>query len=120
MERVVVFGASNKEDRYSYKALNLLLEHGHEVVPVHPKLEEIKGIKVINDLKDVTGGVDTITLYVNPKVGESSAKGIIKLKPKRVIMNPGTESEELKKELEANNISVVIGCTLIMLKTNQY
>lgn len=120
MERVVVFGASNKEDRYSFKALNLLLEYGHEVVPVHPKLEEIKGIKVISSLKSVSGNVDTVTLYVNPKVGESNVADIIGLKPKRVIMNPGTESDLLKSKLEEIGIEVVIGCTLVMLKTNQY
>lgn len=120
MERVVVFGASNKADRYSYKALNLLQEFGHEVVPVHPKLKDIEGIEVVNSLKDVTGKVDTVTLYVNPKVGEASIQDIINLKPNRVIMNPGTESDILQKELESKGIKVVIGCTLVMLKTSQY
>lgn len=120
MERVVVFGASNKEDRYSYKALKLLGEYGHSVVPVHPKLEEIEGIKVVNSIGDVEGEVDTLTLYVNPKVSEASLDDILKMAPKRVIMNPGTESDLLKEKLEKSGVNVVIGCTLIMLKTDQY
>jgi uncharacterized protein len=120
MERVVVFGASNKEDRYSYKACSLLLEYGHKIVPVHPTLETILDNKVYPDIKDVPGEVDTLTLYVNPKISEKVIDDIIKMNPKRVIMNPGTESDILEAKLKAQNIKVIRGCTLVMLKTSQY
>jgi predicted CoA-binding protein len=35
---VAVLGASNKPDRYSYKAVMLLKEMGHAPYPVHPTL----------------------------------------------------------------------------------
>ena len=44
-KRVVVMGASAKPDRYSNQAVRLLLENGHEVIPVHPKLDEVEGLK---------------------------------------------------------------------------
>ena len=54
--RVVVIGASDKPKRYSCRALNLLLEKGHEVCPVNPGLSEIKGIKVYHELKKLNNG----------------------------------------------------------------
>lgn len=120
MERVVVLGASNKEDRYSYKAVKLLLEHGHKVVPVHPKLESVLEQPVVTSIKEVTGDVDTVTLYVKPELVDKSVDDIIALQPKRVIFNPGTESESSMSRLKEAGIKPVIGCTLIMLNTGQY
>lgn len=120
MERVAVLGASNKEDRYSYKAVKLLLEHGHSVVPVHPKLESILDQKVVKSINDISGNIDTLTLYVKPQLVEQNTQDIIKLNPKRVIFNPGTESVSSMEQLRKAGIIVIEGCTLIMLKTGQY
>ncbi len=54
MEIVVVLGASNKEDRYSYKAVKLLLEYGHEVVPIHPKLDKVLGLPVLSGVIEIS------------------------------------------------------------------
>ncbi len=120
MERVVVLGASNKEDRYSYKAVKLLLENNHSVIPVHPTLDTILDQNVLPSIKDVQGDVDTLTLYVKPSLVEKNLDDIILMNPKRVIFNPGTESEIVIEKLKSLNIEVVIGCTLIMLNTGQY
>lgn len=120
MERVAVLGASNKEDRYSYKAVKLLLEHGHSVIPIHPKLESILDQKVVKSIKEISGSVDTLSLYVKPQLVEQNIEDIITLNPKRVIFNPGTESRSAMERLEKKGIKVVEGCTLIMLKTGQY
>jgi hypothetical protein len=45
---------------------------------------------------------------------------MIALKPKRVIFNPGTENPALFKLLRESGIEVEVGCTLVMLSTNQY
>ena len=37
---VIVLGASNKPDRFSYKAVDQLLQAGHTVFPVHPIIKE--------------------------------------------------------------------------------
>ena len=41
---VVVLGASSNPERYSYKAIALLLEKGDHVIPIHPKEKEIQAI----------------------------------------------------------------------------
>lgn len=119
-EKVVVLGASNKPDRYAYKALTELTQHGHSVIPVNPALKEISGIKVVNRLSDIRDEIDTVTLYVGPERLEPMVPEIIALKPKRVISNPGTETPVMADACEKNNIEYIEACTLVMLATGQY
>ena len=95
VRRVAIVGASAKADRFAYKALIALREQGFGVVPVHPQLVEIEGISVVNDVSDVSGHIDTVTMYVNPVIGETLAAALIALKPRRVIFNPGSECPAL-------------------------
>lgn len=119
-ETVVVLGASNKSDRYSNMAVKMLREHGHRVIPIHPKLKEIEGLQVKPDLKAVEGEVDTLTMYVGAKRSQGMIADIVALNPKRVIFNPGAESAELEKALDKAHIPCLKACTLVMLRTGQY
>jgi predicted CoA-binding protein len=119
-ERVVVLGASNKPQRYSFKAIEALAAKGHEVIPVNPALKEIKGIKVINRVEEIKGGVDTVTLYVGPGRLAGMAAAVAALKPKRIIANPGAESEIMRLAAEENGIEYIEACTLVLLSTGQF
>ena len=66
---VVVLGASDKPERYSNRAVRMLLEHGHEVIPVHPSLQTEEGLTVVPSLARVPRPVDTLTVYVSPTIG---------------------------------------------------
>ena len=119
-ETVVVLGASPKPERYSNQAVRALVEHGHHVIPVHPLLKKIAGVVAVPALSSFKGPVNTLTLYVGPERGKELLQDMIKLGPDRVIMNPGTESDEIEEELKANNITVLRACTLVMLRTDQF
>lgn len=119
-QRVVILGASDRPDRYAYRAFQNLLEHGHEVIPVHPTLPEVDGVPVLPDLEAVEGAVDTLTLYVNPMISEGLIETIVRLAPQRVIFNPGTESDRLVEALEEAGIEVLEACTLVMLSTGTF
>lgn len=118
--RVVVLGASNNPERYSNKAVRMLREHGHEVVPVHPVATEIEGLPVVPRLNQVTGKVDTLTLYVSPDTLTPMQADIINLNPGRIIFNPGTENPQLMQELRQHGLKVVEACTLVLLRTGQF
>ncbi|MEY3677892.1 MAG: hypothetical protein RI924_33, partial [Bacteroidota bacterium] len=45
---------------------------------------------------------------------------ILKVNPRRVIFNPGTENDELVEKLNEKGIESVEACTLVMLATGQY
>jgi predicted CoA-binding protein len=117
---VAVLGASAKPERYSNMAIHMLREYDHQVIPVHPKLDEIDGIPVVKHLGMIKERVDTLTLYVGPARSAGLADDIIALKPGRVIFNPGTESPELENLCLANDIPILKACTLVMLRCGQF
>jgi predicted CoA-binding protein len=119
-ERVVILGASDNPERYSYKAMKRLLEAGHEVVLVNRGYTEIEGQPVLADLGDVTGEVDTLTMYVRPDVSTILIDKIIALKPKRVIFNPSTDNARLQLALDEAVIDWESACTLVLLRTGQF
>ncbi len=117
---VVILGASNKPERYSHMALERLVQNGYSVIPVHPALNEIEGIKVANNLADIKVPVHTLTLYISPAHVEPLIDKIVALKPGKVIFNPHTESEPLKKALEKAKIDYIEACTLVLLGSGQF
>jgi hypothetical protein len=44
----------------------------------------------------------------------------MRLQPKRVIFNPGTENPALMQQLAADGMEVEEACTLVMLHTGQF
>ena len=119
-KRVVILGASDKPERYAHQAQQLLVRHGHEVIPVHPQLKEIEGVLVVADLAQVDGPVDTVTMYVGPAISSELSGKLIALKPRRVLFNPGSENPPLSTQLQATGIGVEEACTLVLLHTGQF
>lgn len=117
---VAVVGASDKEDRYSYKAVMLLHENGHVVFPVHPRLKKIESFDVSTSLENIQQPIDTVSMYVNAQLSDQMTDALLMLHPKRVIFNPGAENAALAERLTAEGIKVVNACTLVMLKTGQF
>lgn len=120
MQKVIILGASNNPERYSNKVLKLLKEYGHQAFPVNPRLDNIEGIKTYARLEDIKEGVDTLTIYVNPKISSELKDSILKVNTKRVIFNPDTENSSLIKALKEKGVEVIEACTLVMLKTGQF
>ena len=119
-QRVAVLGASQNPERYSNMAVKRLIENGHEAVPVHPTLEEVEGLPVAPSLEEIDGKVDTITVYVSPKVSTTMTDAIIAAEPGRVIFNPGAENAELEAALNEAGIETLRACTLVLLSTGQF
>jgi predicted CoA-binding protein len=119
-ERVAILGASDDPSRYANRAQHLLLDYGHSIVPVNPALCEVDGETTVPDLDSIEGPVDTVTVYLRPELSEPLAGALIRLKPKRVILNPGAESPALTRKLEAAGIRVLWECTLVLLRTRQF
>ena len=117
---VVVLGASPKEDRYSNKAVRLLMENGYDPVPVHPLAQTIHGQPCRTSLAEVKGPVDTITVYLGAKNSDPLIDDILAAAPRRLILNPGAENPALEERARAAGIEVLHACTLVLLSTNQF
>lgn len=118
--KAAVLGASPKEDRYSFKAVHMLKEHGFKPIPIHPKGHAVDGIDGLKSLSDIDGNIDTLTMYVNSAISDKEYDNILSLKPRRVIFNPGSENSALAKKLQDGGIETIEACTLVMLQTGQY
>jgi predicted CoA-binding protein len=98
----------------------MLREYGHRVIPVHPVHKEIEGIPATGSLELITEPVDTVSVYVSPARGTQLIPSFLTLHPRRVILNPGAESEELEHVLQERGIEVQRACTLVLLRAGSF
>lgn len=117
---VVVLGASEKKERHSNQAVNMLIHEGYKVTPVNPAGGEIHGIKCVPDLASVEKPVDTLTMYVGPARSSMMIEEIMTLGPERIIFNPGAENYDLESACAENDIITVDACTLVLVRTGQF
>ena len=126
MATTLILGASGNPQRYANKAQKQLIQNAHQVVLVSPKGGVIDGINCHSSIGDLVSNskfvpdIDTVTLYVNPTILAQLLDDIVKLKPRRVIFNPGTESNEASNVFASHNIEVVEACTLVLLTLGTY
>lgn len=118
-KKTLVLGASENPARYGNKAIHALRRKGHEVVAIGNRKGQVLDVPIGTDQEDF-GDVDTVTLYLNPTNQQPYIDYILKLKPKRIIFNPGTENIQLEALAEEQGIEPVEGCTLVMLSIGRY
>lgn len=117
--KTLVVGASINPERYAYKAIQLLVKNEIEVVPMGVKPGFVANLLIVSPLI-VQVNIHTITLYLGASKQEPYYDFILKINPKRVLFNPGTENPKLAKLLNGKGILWENACTLVLLSTNQY
>jgi predicted CoA-binding protein len=121
VKKTVIIGATTNPARYAYLAARMLTQYHNEIVPIGIKKGDLFGTKILDIYeKPKVDDVDTITLYIGPQRQPEWYEYLLGLKPKRIIFNPGTENDELIRMAEDRGIEAVEGCTLVMLRSNQY
>ena len=118
-QKTLIIGASNKPERYAYKAAEKLLAHGYAIELLGLRTATVFNQTIETEHKPFTD-IDTVTLYVGPQNQPDYYDYIISLKPRRVIFNPGTENPEFEALLSENKIEPQRACTLVLLGTQQY
>ncbi|MCS7077399.1 MAG: CoA-binding protein [Bacteroidia bacterium] len=119
-QTVLVLGSSDKPERYSYKAAIQLQKYGHNPILLGNKQGKVGDMNILTTLPLPYPKIDTITLYLNPERQKSYYNLILDLQPKRIIMNPGTENEELATLASQKGIEIIEGCTLAMLSIGNF
>ncbi len=62
-KRIAVVGLSNKPHRTSYQVSKYMQDHGYEIIPVNPTIDEAMGLKAYPSLKDVEGPIDIVNVF---------------------------------------------------------
>ncbi len=119
MKKTLVLGASPNPARIAHSAVRQLVWAGHEVVALGNREGNIDGVELIQG-KPALEGIDTITLYLNPRRQQEYYDYLLSLKPRRIIFNPGAENRELAQLAREQGIEVEMACTLVMLSMQAY
>ena len=119
-EIVVVLGASNNQEHHSNQAVRLLLAQGYQAIPVNFGGGELHGVAVAKALGEVSGPVCTLVVYVNPIYSGIVRHDIIRLRPGRVIFNPGYENPDLEALCFQHGIKTSTACTIALLQAGLF
>ncbi len=119
MKNTLVFGASPNPSRYSYIAIERLVDQGFPTLAFGLRPGRVKGVQIQTSLKGIEQ-VHTLTLYMRPSRQRPFYEAILKMRPTRVIFNPGTENPEFYSLLRDAGIEVEVACTLVMLSMRTY
>lgn len=79
-----VVGLSNNESRPAYGVAKLLKAKGHQIIPVHPKAEEVHGEKGYASLKEIPVPVDVVDVFVNANLAGAVVDEAIEIGAKAV------------------------------------
>jgi hypothetical protein len=100
--------------------MEMLARFGHRPIPVNPAFDEVLGAKCYRSIRDVADKIDTVTMYLGKQRSDALIDEIVAAKPRRIIMNPGAENDDLAAQAEAAGIEVDYACTLVLLQTGQF
>ena len=65
---------------------------------MNPAFDEILGETCYRSLADVPEPIDTVTMYLGKQRSDPLIDEIVAAKPRRIIMNPGAENDELARK----------------------
>jgi predicted CoA-binding protein len=109
-----VVGLSNNSERAAYRVSKLLIEKGHQVIPVHPKAETVHGQKGYAKLSDIPFAVDVVDIFVNSELAGEVVDSAIEIKAKGVWLQLDVIDEAaVDRAGKAGLISVMNRCPAI-------
>ena len=108
-ESVVIIGASADRSKFGNKAVRAFIQQGWTVYPVNPREHTIEGLKVYHSVLDIPGDVDLATLYLAPQRGIEVIADLGRKRIPKLLLNPGTESDELIERARQHGLEVESG-----------
>lgn len=115
----LVLGASENPQRYANMAIRRLRQHDQPVYAVGLRTGRVEDVPIQTGTPPFSD-VDTVTLYIGPSHQSEIIAYVLRLHPRRVIFNPGTENPVFQEKLSHAGIAFEEACTLVMLGTGQY
>ena len=118
MKNVLVLGASLNADRYSNMAMKKLSSKGFSVFSIGRNEGFVSSMEIRTDQFFIEN-LYAISMYLNAGNQEDYYDYIVRLKPEKVIFNPGAENKTLEILLSTHNIAFERACTLVLLSIDQ-
>lgn len=120
--RFAVVGASDSKGSFGRTIAQALVDHGYEVVPVHPSLRALDGRRCFQRVADIPEPVDGVVVMVGGDaaaavVEEAAAAGVHRVWLFKGLGGAGAASREAMAACDAHAMEVVGGaCPLMFLE----
>lgn len=114
VKTIALVGASNKEDRPSFKVMKYLLGKGYAVIPVNPGMagQEILGQPVYGSLAEVPGPFEMVDIFRASDAAAQVTDKAIELAPAKGIrvvwMQEGIRHDEAAARATAAGLRMVM------------
>jgi uncharacterized protein len=115
----VVLGASPNPERYSFKATEILVNEGYNVIPVGVKPGTISGFEIQHQFPSKIK-IDTLAMYLSVENQKKYYDLILNNLPRRIIFNPGTYNPDFRDILVSKGVEVINNCVLVMVAGGIY
>jgi predicted CoA-binding protein len=108
---IAIVGMSPKEDRPSHEVGVYLREHGHQVIPVHPKATEVAGLAAYPDLPSIPSdaNVEIVDLFIRGDLTGPVVEQAAKIGAAIVWFQPGAENEDAERRAAELGLEVFAG-----------
>jgi predicted CoA-binding protein len=112
-----VVGLGNNPDRAAFSVAKVLQSHGHRIIPVHPRAEEVHGETGYKTLSEIPFPIDVVDCFVaSERVGEIVDEAI-KIGAKAVWLQLGViDQAAIDRALAAGLLAVMEHCPAIEYK----
>ena len=112
-----IVGASQDRNKYGYEVFDILIRHGHTVLPINPKYADIDGVICYPSLPDLPRNPDVVLTAAPAIVSEQIARTCALLGIPIFWMPPGTETDAALEICEQNDVTAIHGyCPVFVLK----
>ena len=115
---VAVIGASRDREKFGNKAVRAYHAHGHRVFPVNLREKEIEGLAAYRSVLDVLEKLDVVLVYVPPATTLRLLPDLVKVAPKQLFLNPGSEDDAVIARAEALGLKPILACSIIAIGDN--
>lgn len=110
--RIAVVGLSDDHSRASYGVAAALIDHGYEIVPVNPTIDEVLGLTSYPSLADVPGDIDVVDVFRRAEHLEGVASEAAAVGAKALWLQQGLRSHEARRIAQEAGMDYVEGLCL--------
>jgi uncharacterized protein len=119
-KNIAVVGMSKNEEKPAHFVPKYLMDHGYNVIPVNPTVNEILGRKSYPAVSEIPEDVDVVDVFRRSDNVPSVIDDVIRKKGIKVIwMQSGIYNKEAEKKAKENGIDVIFN-RCIMVEHRQY
>ncbi|KAI0335068.1 NAD(P)-binding protein [Cubamyces sp. BRFM 1775] len=117
--KFAVVGASKDQSKYGTKVLKWYQARDKDVTPVHPKEDELEGVKTVRTISDLAAPTETsVHIITPPKVTLSVLEQAKTIGTPALWLQPGAEDEAVVSYIKENGLEdkVIYGGPCILVE----